>query len=79
MESLVFVANFIYVAAYFTSDILRLRILTVTAAACLAVYFYGQPQPMLNIVGWNLFFVALNMVQIARVLRARHRVRRSCA
>jgi hypothetical protein len=79
MESLVFVANFIYVAAYFTSDMLRLRILTVTAAACLAVYFYGQPQPMFTIVGWNLFFIALNLVQVTRVLRARNRTRLSCA
>jgi uncharacterized membrane protein len=74
MDGLVFVANFIYVAAYFTNNILRVRCLTVTAATCLAIFFYAQPQPMLTIVGWNLFFVALNLVQIARLLRVRNRL-----
>ena len=46
---------------------LRLRLLTTTAAICLAVYFYDQPEPMLNVVAWNLFFVSLNMIQIVRI------------
>jgi len=58
-----------YVAAYFMSDLLRLRVLTVTAASCLAIYFYCQPEPMLTVAAWNLFFVTLNLVQIARLLR----------
>jgi uncharacterized membrane protein len=62
------------VAAYFTNNIRRVRFLTVTAATCLAIYFYAQPQLMLTIVGWNLFFVALNLVQIARLLRVRNRL-----
>jgi len=78
MESLVFAANVMYVIAYFMADILRLRILTVTAAACLAVYFYNQPSPMLTVVGWNIFFVGLNLFQIVRVVfihkRRSHRV-----
>jgi hypothetical protein len=45
--------------------------LTVTAATCLATYFYCQPEPMLTVVGWNMFFIALNLFQIARVLHAR--------
>jgi hypothetical protein len=52
-------------------DMLRLRILTMTAAICLAVYFYSQPVPMLNVVAWNAFFIALNLVQIFRILLAR--------
>ncbi len=73
MEILINAANVLYVTAYFTMDMLRLRILTVTAAACLAVYFYGQPVPMLNVVAWNVFFIALNLIQIVRLVLARYR------
>lgn len=69
MESLVYAANGMYVLAYFMTDILRMRILTVTAACCLATYFYCQPEPMLTVVGWNIFFILLNLFQIMRVLR----------
>ncbi len=80
MDALINLANILYVIAYFTLDMLRLRLLTTTAAVCLAIYFYSQPVPMLNIVAWNLFFVALNLSQIARIVLIRHRKRlsRSC-
>ena len=68
MESLIYAANGMYVVAYFMTDMLRMRILTVIAASCLATYFYCQPVPMLTVVGWNVFFIALNLFQIARVL-----------
>ena len=73
MEILINAANLLYVTAYFTMDMLRLRILTVTAACCLAVYFYSQPVPMLNVVAWNVFFIGLNLSQIVRILLARRR------
>ncbi len=73
MEILINAANILYVTAYFTMDMLRLRILTVTAATCLAVYFYSQPVPMLNVVAWNMFFMLLNLTQIARLVLARRR------
>ncbi len=68
MESLIFAANVMYLIAYFMTDILRLRMLSVAAAACLAVYFYNQPVPMLTVVGWNIVFVALNLLQIVRAV-----------
>lgn len=73
MEGLVYAANGLYVASYFVGDILRLRILTVTAASCLATYFYTLPDPMWTVFGWNLFFVGLNLFQIGRHLRSRTR------
>lgn len=73
MEILINAANILYVTAYFTMDMLRLRILTVTAATCLAVYFYSQPVPMLNVVAWNLFFIALNLFHLVRIVSARLR------
>lgn len=73
MELLINLANVLYVVAYFTMDMLRLRLLTVTAAICLAVYFYNQPVPMLNVVAWNLVFILLNLSQIARLALGRVR------
>lgn len=75
MEILVNAANILYVTTYFTMDMLRLRILTATAACCLAVYFYSQPAPMLNVVAWNVFFIVLNVSQIVRLAIARYRSR----
>lgn len=77
MDLLLNAANLLYVVAYFTMDMLRLRLLTVIAALCLAVYFYSQPVPMLNVVAWNAFFIALNLVQIARIVLARWRSARA--
>lgn len=71
MDFLINGANLLYVAAYFTTDLLRLRILTMIAAACLATYFALQPEPLLNVVAWNLFFLALNAVQLIRIFAAR--------
>lgn len=71
METLVYIANVLYLASYFVQDMLRLRILTVFAAACLIGYFYLQPQPMMTVVYWNLFFVALNVFQIGRIVATR--------
>lgn len=74
MDILINAANVLYVIAYFTMDMLRLRLLTVTAACCLAVYFYSQPVPMLNVVAWNVFFIVLNLVQVGRLVLARRRL-----
>ena len=72
MDLLINMANILYVIAYFTLDILRLRILTTAAAICLAMYFYSQPAPLMNVVGWNVFFVILNLVQICRISKSRY-------
>jgi hypothetical protein len=76
MDIFINAANILYVIAYFTTDMLRLRLFTLVAACCLAVYFYCQPVPMLNVVAWNLFFIALNVAQVARILARRHAQRR---
>ena len=36
------------------------------------MYFYSQPAPLMNVVGWNVFFVLLNLVQIGRILKSRY-------
>jgi hypothetical protein len=71
MEALVYTANILYLASYLVKDILHLRLLTIVAACCLVTYFYNQAEPLMTVVYWNLFFVALNVLQLARIFRER--------
>lgn len=73
MDALIYIANSLYLLSYGVRDILYLRLLTVTAATCLAVYFGSRPQPLLEVVYWNLLFILLNTLQIGRILHARRR------
>ena len=74
MDLLINGANLLYVATYFTADMLRLRLMTTVAALCLALYFAGQPEPLWNVVLWNLFFLGLNGVQMYRLIRQKRRL-----
>ena len=76
METVIFAANLLYLASYFMRDLLRLRLLTVVAAGLVVVYFCLQAEPLWAVIGWNLFFIALNLVQAGRELRARWLARR---
>ena len=76
MECLVYIANCMYLLSYFMNAMLRLRILTVTAACCLMAYFLLRPEPMMTVVCWNMFFVALNIYQITGLVR-RQRAQRA--
>ena len=71
MDMLINAANVLYVIAYFTTDMLRLRFLTLIAAACLAAYFASRPEPLWTVVLWNLFFLSLNVIQLIRLLLRR--------
>jgi hypothetical protein len=67
MECLIFLANGLNLLSYFMKDILRLRFLTIGAAISLSAYFYLLPEPLMTLVYWNLFYVALNIFQITRI------------
>ncbi len=71
MNVLINAANLLFVLTYFTTDMLRLRLLSVVATACVLVYFYSQPEPLMTVVAWNLVFLVLNIVQLAQMLRSR--------
>jgi hypothetical protein len=71
MDILINVANILYVVAYFTTNMLRLRVLTLIAAACLATYFATRPDPLWTVVAWNVFFLLLNAWQLTRLMAAR--------
>ncbi len=71
MDVLVYAANFLYLFSYLVRDILHLRLLTIVAACCLVTFFYNQPEPLMTVICWNIFFVALNAFQLTRILRER--------
>lgn len=71
MEILIYIANGMNLLGYCMKDILRLRLMMLAAASCLAAYFYSRPEPMMTVVYWNLFYVGLNLFQIARLVHAR--------
>ena len=71
MTALINTANLFFVLGYFTSDLLRLRLLSLAGTACLVAYFALQPEPVRTLVAWNLLFLGLNLVQLAKMLRPR--------
>jgi hypothetical protein len=71
MDALIYVANGLYLLSYLVRDILHLRLLTITAIVCLALYFASRPEPLMEVVYWNLLFLALNVFQIGWILRSR--------
>lgn len=71
MEYLINIANVLYLLSCFVRDMLWLRILTVIAASCLTVYFRFGPEPLMVVVYWNLFFIALNVYWVFRLLLER--------
>ena len=75
MEILVYAANILYLVSYVVRGVLYFRVLTIVAACCLVTYFYSQAEPLMTVVYWNLFFIALNVLQLARTLLERHRDR----
>ncbi len=76
MESLVYIASVLYLASYSMRDLLRLRLLTVTAACVLVAYFSLRPEPLTMVICWNLFYVALNVFQIFRIVRCQNQAAR---
>jgi Popeye protein conserved region len=68
------IANILYLASYSVHDILWLRILTVVAAALLIPYYALQPVPLLDAIGWNALFIAINIYWIIRLMIERRPV-----
>ena len=73
MEFLIYAANSLYVASHFTSNILRLMILSLVAGSILVAYFPLRVEPLMTVVYWNLFFIALNLFQVGRTVWSRQR------
>jgi hypothetical protein len=68
MESLINIANLLYILTYFVQDLLRIRILTLVGSAMLVAYFSLQPEPVMALIYWNVFFILLNIFQLVRLV-----------
>jgi hypothetical protein len=68
------VANVIYLASYTVRDILRLRLLTVLAAALLIPYYAMQSVSLRAAIEWNAAFIAINCYWIVRLIVERRPV-----
>ena len=68
MESLINIANLLYILTYFVQDLLRIRFLTLAGSAMLVVYFGLQPEPVMTLIYWNVFFILLNIFQLLRLV-----------
>ena len=75
IDLLIHAANVLYLFAFMVRDILWLRILAVIASACLIIYFYFRPEPLMAPIYWNLVFAALNIYWIWRLLLERRPVK----
>jgi len=71
VDSLVTLANLLFVGAYFVRKMLWLRAFALGGASCLALYFYTLPTPLMQVVYWNLFYVTLNLLWIGRLVLLR--------
>jgi CRP-like cAMP-binding protein len=67
---------FILIAlSFLVRDILWLRALSISASIASISYSYFAPaQPLWLVIGWNIVFIALNLIQIAVLLRERRGV-----
>jgi hypothetical protein len=68
MDCLIYVANGLYLTSYLVRDIVYLRALTIVAVVCLMLYFASRPEPLMEVVYWNLLFLILNAGQLGYLL-----------
>lgn len=71
MDFLITLANLLFVSAYFVRRVIYLRSLALCGACCLALYFYTRPQPLMQVVYWNLLYIAINATWLTRLLLRR--------
>jgi hypothetical protein len=75
MQNVIHLANVLLLLSFLVSDILWLRLLNLAAGVAFIVYFTTSSPPVLAPVGWNVLFMAINVVQVYRILVERRPVR----
>jgi len=65
----------ILLVSYIMRDILWLRVLTVVSLSFEIPYFFFQPDPLWDGIGWDVAFIAINAYWIARLAYDRRPVR----
>jgi hypothetical protein len=69
------IANVLFLLSYLVRDILWLRVLTVVASSTLLPFYVARS--VYEALAWNSLFIAINIVQIVRLLVERRPVRLS--
>ena len=70
MEVPITLANLLFVAGFFTKNMLRARVLSVAGTLLLTLYFTHRPEPIWSVIAWNHVFLVLNVWQLFRLLWA---------
>jgi hypothetical protein len=69
-------ASLLTMAAYLLKAILWLRLLTILSCfAGIAFSYFVLPTPLWQMIGWNLVFAVINVVQVAIIIKQRSGVR----
>lgn len=74
-DACIHVANLFYVASYLSRDILWLRFWTCCGLAFSIVFFCVQSQAMFAPATWMVVFLAVNVLQIGRVVNERRHMK----
>src|SRR5258707_3716065 len=69
-------ASLLTMAAYLLKDILWLRLLTILSCfAGIAFSYFALATPVWQMIGWNILFAIINIVQVAIIIKQRSGVR----
>ena len=68
METFLTAANLLYVLAYFVRSTLQLRALSLGGTSCLIIYFLTLPEPLMQVIYWNMLYAIINLAWIGRLL-----------
>ena len=74
VEFCIYIANVVYLISFLARDILWLRLLTCVALLLGIVFFTCQPAPLYGPTIWHVAFLAINGVQISRLLVERRQL-----
>jgi hypothetical protein len=77
MDNLIHLANVLLLVSFLVSDILWLRVLNIAAGAAFIAYFRLATPSAIVPVAWNLLFLGINVVQVARLWLERRPVKLS--
>ena len=68
MDILLHTANVLYLLSFTMRDVLWLRVTAVAASVLLVSFFWTCDEPLLQVIVWNLAFMALNAYWVARLV-----------
>ena len=68
LNGLVNLSNLVFLAAFSVSDLLKLRLLSVTASIVILPYYYLQQDTLWPPIFWGTIFILVNLVRIVMLM-----------